>query len=239
MIRLHTTFLLALLPLALAACSPAPPQERETPSPPTQAEPAPQAQPSTPEAEPAPEARNRVSGRVRVVDLEGEPLPGMLPIVTRQPNAFDEPVAMGPATGLDGAGQVTFLPDQTLFLRAWDPELNWFPNNFLEIQPNVSEVPGVMTIMMVPAAAVEAQFFGADGAPLRNLEVDLMLSHAAWGPWWPTRSQTDGEGTAFFSHIPAGEFDMQFTAATGATRTLRQVALRPEGTGLLGPVRLD
>ena len=88
-----------------------------------------------------------------VVDLEGRPLAGMMPIATLNANAFDRPVASGALT--DEKGHSTFVvprQNQRVFLRAWDPELKYFPNNFYEMPVAEGSRTAPLRISMVAVA---------------------------------------------------------------------------------------
>ncbi|MCX5757789.1 MAG: hypothetical protein NTU83_04655 [Candidatus Hydrogenedentes bacterium] len=63
------------------------------------------------------------------MDLEGKPVRGMIPIATREANAFDEPLVRGEPTKEDGSSVFVIPSDQRLFLRMWDPALRHFANN--------------------------------------------------------------------------------------------------------------
>ncbi|MBI2434968.1 MAG: hypothetical protein HYV26_19100 [Candidatus Hydrogenedentes bacterium] len=184
-------------------------------------------------------ASTLVTAYLRVTDLKGAPLAGINPIVTAQPNAFDKPLAVGALTGADGAGTVQFLSDRTLFVRAWDPELSWFPNNFYEIPANAGNVARDMVISMVAASALEAQFLLADGTPAGQQVVRLMLSHPQWGPWWPAQAQTDGAGSVRFANVPPGAYALRFEVESGAHAAVDTAMLPPAETLVLGPLMLQ
>lgn len=176
---------------------------------------------------------------IKVVDLAGEALPGMTPIVTRQPNAFDPPVATGTATGLDGQGSIRFKTGEHLYLRAWDPALRFFPNNFFEVLPGGSRIDGELVIQMVPSMNLEAQFFLPDGEPARDQAVALMLFHPDRGPWWPAEARSDAEGVAAFPNLPAGEFVLRFKVESGPRLERGQTPLPPASSVNLGPISLE
>lgn len=216
--------------------SPEPPTVSEaTPATPA-ADPAPQ--PAEPVAQPAPPT-GFVSASVQVVDLAGQPLMGMAPIVTRQPNAFDQPVAMGDPTDAKGQGTIRFENNEHLYLRAWDPLLGYFPNNFYEVLPGGSMVTETLTIQMVPSAGLEAQLILPDGQPAANQAVEIMLSHATRGPWWPARGQADAEGVVRFRNLPAGEFLLEFRVQAGAALQVTETPLPPGEVVNLGALNLQ
>lgn len=233
---MRNTLLILALSAALAACG-----QPDTPPVSTRTEPAPPPAQPAPAPQLAPEPENPagpVEARMKVVDLEGRPLVDMIPIATRQPNAFDEPVAAGNPTGAGGEGRLRFPSTESLFLRAWDPALKYFPNNFYEVLPGGGAIQEELTVQMVPAAALEAQFQTADGAPLANEEVRLMLVHSTRGPWWPARTRTSALGQAIFPSIPPGEFLLHFETGSGARIERGTTALPPGeivGLGVLVP----
>jgi hypothetical protein len=205
------------------------PQAPPTNPPPAAAAPAPAT---------APQEAGFIHATVKVVDLAGNPLAGVAPIVTRQPNAFDKPVAMGDPTDAAGMGTIRFENAEHLFLRAWDPTLDYFPNNFYEVLPGGSNVEETLTIQMVGSSGLEAQLLLPDGQPAANQTVALMLSHATRGPWWPAQSTTDAEGAVKFPHLPAGEFVLSFKVTAGAQLEVRETTLPPGGNVNLGALAL-
>lgn len=241
---------LILMALALGGCTD--PEPGET-APDATAPPAVEATPAKDEASaveggkdaaPAPventgEAPATLYARIRVVDIQGEPLPGMTPIVTRQPNAFDEPVASGISTNLEGKGSIRFKTGEQRYLRAWDPALRYFPNNFYEVLPGGNSLEGELTIQMAPSANLEAQFFLPSGEPVREESVALMLYHPTRGPWWPAESNTDAEGVATFPNVPPGAFVFRFQVESGARLEHPQTPLPPAADVNLGALTLQ
>lgn len=179
-----------------------------------------------------------VHATIKVVDLAGNPLAGMAPIVTHQPNAFDKPVAMGDPTDAGGMGSIRFATGEQLYLRAWDPTLGYFPNNFYEVLPGGGAIEGTLTIQMVGASALEAQLLLPDGTPAANQTVALMLSHATRGPWWPAQATSDAEGVVHFPNLPAGEFVLGFKVSAGPQLEVGQTALPPGANVNLGVLTL-
>lgn len=225
-------FVVLALLLTVAGCGGESPQPATptTPAAPNTAAAAP-AQPAQP-APPAVPTRpaipeGRVAGYVRVVDLEGKPLADMAPIATLQPNAFDEPLATGALTGPDGRSVVYFPADQRVCIRAWDPQLHMFANNFREVLPNTGNVTDEMEIVMVPGVSLRAQFMRPDGAPAANENVGIMLFHPTRGPWWPAQADADATGVAQFPTLPPGRFIIKIKTASGATLELPDVSLPP------------
>ncbi len=228
--RILALLLLTLLP----ACSdPAPPAKpAEVPAVPTP--------PVEPTSEAAPtETPGSITTTIQVVDLSGAPLAHMTPIVTREPNAFDAPVASGTTTDSAGSGMISFETKERLFLRAWDPMLNYFPNNFYEVLPGGSRIEDDLTIQMVPAAALAVQLFLPNEEIAANMAVGLMLYHATRGPWWPAEGTTNADGFVTFDHLPAGEYGLRFKVESGARLEQGQTALPPAKTVDLGVLVLQ
>ncbi len=235
-----------IVSIVAAGCGdPAKPADAPAPPPPAPVAPAPVEQKPAPAPEnaAAPAAPASETGfihaTVQVVDLAGNPLQGMAPIVTHQPNAFDKPVAMGDPTDTAGMGTIRFENKEHLYLRAWDPTLDYFPNNFYEVLPGGSSVEETLTIQMVGASGLEAQLFLPDGQPAANQTVALMLSHATRGPWWPAQATSDAEGVVRFPNLPAGEFVLSFKVTAGAKLEVRETPLPPGSTLNLGAVKLQ
>lgn len=193
---------------------------------------------TTPSAS-APQEAGFIVANIQVVDLAGKPLMGMAPIVTRQPNAFDKPVAMGDPTDAKGLGTLRFENKEHLFLRAWDPTLGYFPNNFYEVLPGGSNVEGTLTIQMVGASGLEAQLLLPDGSPAANMTVGLMLSHATRGPWWPAQATASAEGLVRFPNLPAGEFILAFKIPSGPGLEVGETPLPPGSPVNLGVLTLQ
>lgn len=231
-------FFAIALPIALAACSG---DEKPAPPPTPQPVATPVVDTATPPAQPTPPPlpAGHVRGRLRIIDLNGDPLSGMAPIATLQPNAFDEPIATGPLSGTDGRAAFTFPGDQRVCVRAWDPELNYFANNFVEVLPNTGDVTGEMTIMMARGAALHATLLLPDGAPAANRNIGLMMFHPTRGPWWPSDADADSQGHVFFQTLPPGRFILKFRAETGETIELPDVSLNPADEADLGLVTLQ
>ena len=143
--------IIALCAVIGAACSPAPTSAPVTPQPASQnATPQPPAQPVAPAA-----ANDKTTlARVRVVNMDGQPLPNMMPIAAKQPNAFEKPIAQGALTDADGKGVVVIPQDEWLYVRAWDPTRRVFANNFFDVLPGNATQTDEMVITMVPGASL-------------------------------------------------------------------------------------
>jgi len=187
----------------------------------------------------APAQAEPVVARVRVVDLEGRPLAHMAPIATRRPNAFDEPVARGELTEADGSGSVVLPPGQRLCVRAWDPALKLFSNNYYDVMPDSGTQTEPMTLVMVPGASLRAALVRADGAPAAHTRVRLMMSHPTEGPWWPDRADTDDTGAVRFPALPAGTYTIRMETEDAGQLEIPQVDLPPGGRTDLGTLALQ
>lgn len=206
----------------------------DTPGPTT----APTAAPGT-ETAPLPAGSASVYATIKVVDLDGNALPNMAPIVTREPNAFDKPVASGAATDAGGQGSIRFSDTEHLYLRAWDPSLRYFPNNFFEILPGGNAIAETLEVQMVPAARLDVQLMLPGGEPAGDQAVGLMLFHPTRGPWWPAEATTDAGGAASFPHLPAGEYVLRFKVESGPRLEKEATALPPGSTVNLGVLTLQ
>ncbi len=174
------------------------------------------------------------TAHVRVAKLDGTPLAGIAPIVTKQPNAFDAPVATGPLTAANGESYVQYPRKEYLYLRGWDPELKYFPNNFFDLLPSREAVVGGLELVMVEGAVLTAALVGADGVPLANANAGLMMLHPNRGPWWPAQSNCDAAGTVRFEAVPPGSFTLRIKAEPGGMVEVPETAIRPGGAVDLG-----
>ncbi len=182
---------------------------------------------------------SQVRGLVRVVDLQRQPLAGMAPIATLQPNAFDEPVASGPLTAADGRSALLFPADQRVCVRAWDPELRFFANNYVDVLPNTGTITEEMEIIMAPAASFEMTLLLPGGLPAANRNVGLMMFHPTRGPWWPSEGNSDSTGRVEFVSIPPGRFLLKVKIDSGESIDLPELSLPPGASVDLGPVSLQ
>jgi hypothetical protein len=174
-----------------------------------------------------------------VTDFDGKPLAKMVPIATLNPNAFDPPIASGAPTDAQGRSVLMLPPSTRLFLRAWDPELHMFPNNFYE----VPAAPGTYTpqtrVTMIPASALEAVLEDSTGHAVGNAEADLMLIHPKQGPWWPAKAHTDERGAVRFAPVPPGEYVIEIAAQGVGKGRVPLTFLPPTRMADVGKVRLS
>lgn len=227
---MNRAVLLALATLLAAGCGggpgPASPPEPARPAAEKQNEPAPAPKAEVPEGQ--------TLGYVRVVSLDGNPVAGVRPIATARRNAFTEPVASGPPADNDGRSYLYFPDDKTLFVRGWDPELHWFPNNFFQAVPGTGEVTGEMKLVMVRSAVITATLLRPDGEPAANENAGLMMFHPELGPWWPSDAVTGPGGEVRFAPVPAGAFLLKLKVASGGMLEIPPVPLPPGGEKDLG-----
>jgi len=179
-----------------------------------------------------------VTANIRTVDLEGRPLANMMPIATRHPNAFDPPIARGSLTKEDGSGSLAIPAVEHIYVRAWDPGLKMFANNYYEVLPGTEMDPAPLKVMMAHGASLTAQLLTHGAQLAENVSVDLKMSHPTEGPWWPARAATDGQGIVRFPSVPAGWYNIRLETAAGAKIDLDNVELRPGGSTDLGSVTL-
>lgn len=170
---------------------------------------------------------------MHALDLDGKPVPGVIPIATREANAFDKPIVQGEPTKADGSSSVTIPTNERLFLRMWDPAVKCFANNFFEIQPGGKLEAQAMDVVMVPGASLDMT------VAAMNATVDILLHHPTQGPWWPARATSDASGRVHFEAVPAGIFSMRVKTSSGQTAELPEVRLEPGGHTELGEVALN
>lgn len=233
-------YLTTALVVLLSACSgpdtpPNPTTEAVVPAPAD----APEVSSPAPVAEETPTKPTSLYASVHVVDLDGTPLPNMAPIATKEPNAFDAPVATGSATDQEGRGTIRVPTTEHLYLRAFDPTLNYFPNNFYEVLPGGGKLEDELVIQMVPAAALSVQLILPDNQPAANMAVGLMLFHPTRGPWWPAEAHSNADGFVTFPNLPAGEYVLRMKVESGARLEHPQTALAPRSAVDLGVLSLQ
>lgn len=172
--------------------------------------------------------------RLYAVDLDGNPLPGMLPIATRKANAFDTPVVYGDKTGADGLAGVVLPRTDRLWVRAWDPELNWFAVNVYDVVANVGNETELMTIQMARAGSLSVVLQDSDGVLLSGKNVGLRMSHPTRGPWWHAEGKTDAAGRVTFAKVPPGEYLIGMTLESGERAEWGVTRINPGATVDLG-----
>jgi len=189
-----------------------------------------------PDPEPA---QKYITASMRVVTLAGEPISGMMPVATLQPNAFDEPIATGPPTDASGKSSIKMPVSQKIAVRAWDPNLLYFPNNFYDVLPGSGEIQDTLVVTMVKSASIEAVLLGPVGAPFQNENAGIMLFHPVHGPWWPAEADSDQQGKVTFYKVPAGSYVIRIKVASGAMLELPETYIAPDETTQLGAVQLQ
>ena len=180
-----------------------------------------------------------VTASVLVETLSGTPLSGMIPIVTSQPNAFDKPIASGAPSDASGRSSIRFPVDQKVALRAWDPSLLYFPNNFYDVLPGSGAIKDTLVVKMVKSASLEATLIGTDGTPLKNENAGIMLFHPVHGPWWPAEADCDENGTVTFYKIPPGSYVILLKVASGPEIELPESYIAPDTLTSLGAIQLQ
>ncbi|HDP33623.1 MAG TPA: carboxypeptidase regulatory-like domain-containing protein [Candidatus Hydrogenedentes bacterium] len=226
-VRRRLLCLVGIMPVFFAACSCREAREPTTPSAASQAAPSETVAP-----------QEYTTAPMRVVTLSGAPLSGMIPIATLHPNAFDEPIASGPPTDANGESRIRFPVEQKLALRAWDPNLLYFPNNFFDVLPGGGAVRETLVIRMVESASVEAALFTPDGAPIARENAGMMLFHPVHGPWWPAAADTDDNGKVTFHRVPPGEYVIRIKVASGGVVEIPETYVAPNETTRIGAVHL-
>ena len=224
----------------LFAMKPARPVPAPSPPPVPAAEATPVATPpaSTPAPPPAEKRTPAVTATLTAVSLsDTKPLAGMIPIITLEPNAFDEPLARGNPTDALGVSKFVFPGDRKVCLRVWDPTLEYFPNNYFDVVPGGEDSATEGTIVMARAASLHALLLRPDSAPVADETVHLMMFHPKRGPWWPGEAKTDNGGAVTFDRVPPGMFTVQMECASGRLRA-EGVTLLPGESGDLGPITL-
>ncbi len=180
-----------------------------------------------------------IYSNITVVDMEGVPLAGLTPIATDTPNAFNPPVVSGPASDANGETKLELPRNLHLFIRAWDAELRYFATNYVEILPlqtgNESEP---VRIVMAPGASISGAIEDANGAPIADASVEVMLRHAELGDWWPAQTSADSAGKFSIESLPPGPFSIEVSTPMGAA-TLSEMMLQPGGLTDIGVLRVE
>ncbi len=234
-------FMLVPLLVLMTACNC---REKE-PAPTSPQQTAPQAAAPQPPPSPAPErtegakSNPLLTARMRVVSLSGKPISGMIPMATLEPNAFDKPIATGAPTDAEGMGTIQFPSVQKVSLRAWDPELRLFPNNFLEVLPNSGVISEVLEVTMVQSGILFAELRLPNGQRAHNENVGLMLFHPVYGPWWPAESNTNTQGEVVFDSVPPGKFVLRLKVASGPSIEVAETYIAPGEPTSLGTLKLN
>lgn len=179
-----------------------------------------------------------ITAQMQVLTLQGVPLAGMIPIATRSPNAFDKPIATGPPTNEKGESYIQFPSTEKVALRAWDPKLQFFPNNFFEALPNTGSAAETLVIRMVEASALDAVLTFSDGTPAQRDNAGLMLIHPVYGPWWPAEGNTNERGEVRFAPVPPGKFVLRIKVASGAFVEVPETYIAPGEPTHLGIVMM-
>ncbi len=178
-----------------------------------------------------------VIGKITIIDSTGKPLENMAGIATEKPNAFDEPIARGDLSGVDGVSTIQIPKNKGVFIRAWDPILHYFPNNYFEIPPTDADYLEDMQIVMLEASSVELQLFDKDNQPVQNENVGLMMFHPKLGPWWPCDGHTDETGNVLFKPVPAGMYNLRLKTERGMILEIKEIKIPPASSLHLGKIK--
>ncbi len=180
---------------------------------------------------------NKVYGKVKIVDATGTPMENIGAIATLNPNAFDEPLAWGSLSGRDGISEIWVPKNLHLFIRAWDPKLKFFPNNFYEIPPTDADLLEDMTITMLESSSVEMTLYDSNDNPVAKENVGLMMIHSKYGSWWPCDGYTDENGNVVFAHLPPGIFNLRIKTESGLILEIKELSLPPGSHTIIGKVK--
>ncbi|MGC9054223.1 MAG: hypothetical protein ACP5KS_10095 [Candidatus Hydrogenedens sp.] len=178
-----------------------------------------------------------VFGKIMIINSAGMPLENMAGIATEKPNAFDEPIARGNLSGPDGISTIQIPKNKGVFIRAWDPILHYFPNNYFEIPPTDADSLEDMQVLMLEASIIELQLFDKDDQPVKNENVGLMMFHPKLGPWWPCDGHTDEAGNIHFKPIPAGMYNLRLKTERGMILEIKEIKIPPASTIDLGKIK--
>lgn len=165
-------------------------------------------------------------------------MPNMLPIATRQPNAFDMPVVKGDFSGTDGITTLEVPGNEYLYVRAWDPAKRMFANNYYDVLPGNASPSEILQITMLKGAMLKTDIMGPDGSPIANQPIGMMMRHPVHGPWWPSEAQTDEQGRAQFGPLPPGRYGITVESRDHLHVELPEQTLLPGQTITIGPLTL-
>lgn len=178
-----------------------------------------------------------VIGKITIIDSTGKPLENMAGIATEKPNAFDEPIARGNLSGPDGVSTIQIPKNRAVFIRAWDPILRYFPNNYFEIPATDADYLEDMQVLMLEASSIEFQLSDKDNQPVQNENIGLMMLHPKLGPWWPCDGHTDKTGNALFKPVPAGMYNLRIKTERGMILEIKEIKIPPASSLNLGKIK--
>jgi len=185
------------------------------------------------------DTENFVVVSARVVDLDGQPVAGITPIVVATPNAFNEPIASGPTSNEHGESRFRFEPSGTMYIRAYDPGQVYSPNNYITVLPAQGGSIPEAQLVVAEAATLQAQLFRSDGEPIANENAGIMMLHPVEGPWWPSETDTDAEGVAVFRPVPPGSYVIRLKTVSTNLTEIPETLLPPATVTDLGVVTLN
>lgn len=188
---------------------------------------------------PPPDSVNSFYAPIKTLSLDGNPIPGIIPIVTLSPNAFDKPIAEGLPTDTEGRSSIRFDLKEKVALRAWDKSLKYFPNNFYDILPGSGISKEELVITMVESSTMEAVLMLPTGLPAINENVGIMMFHPVHGPWWPAEADTNDKGEVVFNNIPPGSYVLRLKIGSGSALETPETFIKPGDTTHLGILYLQ
>jgi len=194
---------------------------------------------SADEGAPDPAEPGFIEVYLSAVDLDGGPIPGVVPIVTQQPNAFDRPVAMGAPTDENGHARLRAPRGVHLYLRAWDHDQRYFAINYFDLLPGEGDRTDRLEVRMAQSAELTATVLDADGRPVALEPLRLMLTHPTAGPWWPAETVTTPDGIAKWKSVPPGSYTATFQSESGLQLEHPALTLPPGGATSLGTLTLQ
>lgn len=163
---------------------------------------------------------------VRIVDADSVPLAGMVPVATDGPSLISKTISKGSTTDADGAAQLKFPKGNWVYVRGTDPNGNMVSSNYLEIQAGDAPEPDeAIQLSMNATATVTAALQRADGSPVANEAVQLLMMHPAHGKWWQVEGATDAAGTARFTGLPSGVYALKLEFLDATSAAVREVVL--------------